>query len=104
MLMMLCTRQFKTFDQLRKHNKGSDLHKVLFSSYLCRKILTLSNAIARRKPQDVMRGKANTAQAVLDASGASASAPKYRDRASGRSVMHNQPDAPLPERVEDKSP
>jgi RNA-binding protein 5/10 len=28
MLMMLSTRQFKTLNQLRKHNKGSDLHKV----------------------------------------------------------------------------
>jgi RNA-binding protein 5/10 len=25
---MLCARQFKTLDQLKKHNKESDLHKV----------------------------------------------------------------------------
>ena len=31
---LLCARQFKTLDQLKKHNKESDLHKVLFF-YLC---------------------------------------------------------------------
>jgi hypothetical protein len=28
---LLCARQFKTLDQLKKHNKESDLHKVFFS-------------------------------------------------------------------------
>ncbi len=27
---LLCARQFKTLDQLKKHNKESDLHKVSF--------------------------------------------------------------------------
>ena len=26
---LLCARQFKTLDQLKRHNKESDLHKVL---------------------------------------------------------------------------
>ncbi|KAI0317768.1 hypothetical protein OF83DRAFT_1163779 [Amylostereum chailletii] len=54
---LLCARQFKTMDQLKRHNKESDLHKPV--------------------------------------------QPKYRDRASERRVMHNQPDMPLPETTED---
>lgn len=27
---LLCARQFKSLDQLKRHNKESDLHKVLF--------------------------------------------------------------------------
>ena len=76
----LCTRQFKTLDQLRKHNKGSDLHNFfLFLSYLCRKILTLSSAITRRKPRDAARGNANAARAATEASSASAHQPPHRN-------------------------
>jgi RNA-binding protein 5/10 len=49
--------------------------------------------------RDVARGKAKVA---AEANSAQASAPKYRDRASERRIMHNQPDVPLPEGVEDK--
>ena len=28
MTCLLCSRQFKTIDQLKRHNKESDLHKV----------------------------------------------------------------------------
>ena len=34
MLMMLSTCQFKTLDQLRKHNKGSDLHKTFYFRHI----------------------------------------------------------------------
>jgi len=84
---MLCARQFKTLDQLKKHNKDSDLHKRNFKDANLR---------------DVARGKVKAAQAAGEASNASASGPKYRDRASERRIMHNQPDVPLPEGVEDK--
>ncbi|KAI0255384.1 hypothetical protein BJV78DRAFT_1358937 [Lactifluus subvellereus] len=84
---LLCARQFKTLDQLRKHNKESDLHKRNFKDANLR---------------EVARGKAKAAQVVAEANGSQASVPKYRDRASERRTMHNQPDVPLPEGVEDK--
>jgi len=84
---LLCARQFKTPDQLKKHNKESDLHKRNFKDANLR---------------DVARGKAKAVQAVAEANSSQASAPKYRDRASERRIMHNQPDVPLPEGVEDK--
>jgi len=84
---LLCARQFKTLDQLKKHNKESDLHKRNFKD---------SNL------REVARGKAKAAQAAAEANSARASTPKYRDRASERRIMHNQPDVPLPEGVEDK--
>lgn len=31
MTCLLCARQFKTLDQLKRHNKESDLHKVSIS-------------------------------------------------------------------------
>jgi len=80
---LLCARQFKTIDQLKKHNKESDLHKRNFKDANLR---------------DMARGKAKAAEA----NNAQASAPKYRDRALERRIMHNQPDVPLPEGMEDK--
>jgi len=84
---LLCARQFKTLDQLKKHNKESDLHKRNFKDPNLR---------------EVARGKVKASQSAAEASNTQASAPKYRDRASERRVMHNQPDVPLPEGVEDK--
>jgi len=81
---LLCARQFKSLDQLKKHNKESELHKRNFKDANLR---------------DVARGKA---KAAAEANDSQASAPKYRDRASERRIMHNQPDVPLPEGVEDK--
>lgn len=42
--------------------------------------------------REVARGKVKAAKAKAEAQ-----QPKYRDRASERRVMHNQPDIPLPE-------
>ncbi|KAI9508851.1 hypothetical protein F5148DRAFT_979244 [Russula earlei] len=84
---LLCARQFKSLDQLKKHNKESDLHKRNFKDANLR---------------EVARGKAKAARASAEADSAQASAPKYRDRASERRIMHNQPDVPLPDGVEDK--
>ncbi|EMD34516.1 hypothetical protein CERSUDRAFT_67488 [Gelatoporia subvermispora B] len=74
MACLLCARQFKTLEQLKRHNKESDLHKKNFKDANLR---------------DVAREKANAARAKTEQ-------PKYRDRASERRVMHNQPDIPLP--------
>lgn len=76
MTCLLCARQFKTLDQLKRHNKESDLHKKNFKDANLREV-------AREKAK-AARVKAEQQQ------------PKYRDRASERRVMHNQPDIPRP--------
>ncbi|KAF9050736.1 hypothetical protein BDZ89DRAFT_1098764 [Hymenopellis radicata] len=77
---LLCSRQFKSVDQLKRHNKESDLHK------------------ARTNLKDpALRETAR--QKVLKAQ-----APKYRDRASERRVLFNQPDAPMPETTQTSKP
>jgi len=87
LVCLLCARQFKSTDQLKKHNKESDLHKRNFKDANLR---------------DVARGKVKAARAAAESDGTQVSALKYRDRASERRIMHNQPDVPLPEGVEDK--
>ena len=59
---MLCARQFKTLDQLKKHNKESDLHKVfLFRPRIFYwKILTLSSAISKTRTYGMWRGRRPT--------------------------------------------
>ncbi|KAJ7632364.1 hypothetical protein FB45DRAFT_912257 [Roridomyces roridus] len=79
MTCLLCARQFKTTDQLKRHNKESDLHKKNYKDPNLREV-------ARQK----------LAARQTDASGAEQ--PKYRDRASERRVLFNQPDAPVPEK------
>ncbi|KAH7930906.1 hypothetical protein BV22DRAFT_1078286 [Leucogyrophana mollusca] len=86
MTCLLCARQFKTMDQLKRHNKESDLHKARFPN---------SPHLFAFKT-DIARQKANAAKQT--ASTRSAEQPKYRDRASERRIMHNQPDVPLPEK------
>lgn len=79
MTCLLCARKFKSQDQLERHNKESDLHKKNFKDANLR---------------DIARQKADAArQAALRPT----DQPKYRDRASERRVMHNQPDVPMPE-------
>ncbi|KAF9562135.1 hypothetical protein CPC08DRAFT_742238 [Agrocybe pediades] len=77
---LLCARQFKSLDQLKRHNKESDLHKVNY------KDANLRN-IARQK---VAARKAGTTSGSEQ--------PKYRDRASERRTLFNQPDVPMLEK------
>jgi len=74
MTCLLCARKFTSMDQLKRHNKESELHKKNYKDANLR---------------DVAREKAMNARAKTEQ-------PKYRDRASERRVMHNQPDVPLP--------
>ncbi|KIP07987.1 hypothetical protein PHLGIDRAFT_70177 [Phlebiopsis gigantea 11061_1 CR5-6] len=80
---LLCARQFKTLDQLKRHNKESDLHKKNFKDANLR---------------EVAREKVKAAKAKAEQQ------PKYRDRASERRIMHNQPEIPLPEGGSAKGP
>ncbi|KAK7038013.1 hypothetical protein R3P38DRAFT_2903934 [Favolaschia claudopus] len=84
---LLCARQFKTLDQLKRHNKESDLHKA--------RILQLSKNLKDSNLRDVARQKLAARQAT---SSGGAEQPKYRDRASERRVLFNQPDTPMPEK------
>ncbi|KAI0806997.1 hypothetical protein C8Q74DRAFT_1225356 [Fomes fomentarius] len=77
---LLCARQFKSLDQLKRHNKESDLHKKNYKDANLREV-------AREKAK-AARAKAEQQQQQQQ--------PKYRDRASERRVMHNQPDVPRP--------
>ncbi|KAI0033268.1 hypothetical protein K488DRAFT_85104 [Vararia minispora EC-137] len=86
---LLCARQFKTLEQLSRHNKESDLHKKNYKDATLRDI-------ARKKAQAVKEN------AVASEVSSDAQQAKYRDRASERRIMHNQPDVPLPEGMEDK--
>jgi RNA-binding protein 5/10 len=93
---LLCARQFKTPEQTRRHTRESDLHKVRAPPFFS------GVGLMRRRRQKNMQDGAlrDAARAkVLAARNApaAADAPKYRDRASERRVMHNQPDAPMPE-------
>ncbi|KIK81452.1 hypothetical protein PAXRUDRAFT_35865 [Paxillus rubicundulus Ve08.2h10] len=96
---LLCARQFKTNDQLKRHNKESDLHKARFFiplHVLVSEGLTIKN-FKDANLRDVARQKIEAARKIPAATAADAEQPKYRDRASERRTMHNQPDVPLPE-------
>jgi len=80
MACLLCARKFRSQDQLERHNKASDLHKKNFKDANLR---------------DVARQKVDAAR--LAGTSKETDQPKYRDRASERRVMHNQPDMPMPE-------
>ncbi|KZT03405.1 uncharacterized protein LAESUDRAFT_659918 [Laetiporus sulphureus 93-53] len=82
MTCLLCARQFKSLDQMKRHNKESDLHKASMPSS-CSMMPYYANL------RELAREKANVLRAKAEQ-------PKYRDRASERRIMHNQPDVPLP--------
>ncbi|KAG8217416.1 hypothetical protein J3R82DRAFT_5558 [Butyriboletus roseoflavus] len=84
MTCLLCARQFKNMDQLKRHNKESDLHKKNFKDANLR---------------DVARQKVEAARKTSTPKVTETELPKYRDRASERRIMHNQPDVPLPENI-----
>ena len=107
MACLLCARQFKSLEQLKRHNKESDLHKVCRSCYasICGPCLRssllfliyLDDGLQKnfRDPnlREVARQKVAAGRKVQS----DADAPKYRDRASERRIMHNQPEIPIPE-------
>ncbi|KAJ4488244.1 hypothetical protein J3R30DRAFT_3434521 [Lentinula aciculospora] len=74
---LLCSRQFKSLDQLKRHNKESDLHKKNCTDATLRDV-------ARQKLLVRQQAKASEQ-------------PKYRDRALERRSLFNQPDVPLPD-------
>ncbi|KAG9318373.1 hypothetical protein JVU11DRAFT_463 [Chiua virens] len=82
------------FSDLKRHNKESDLHKAslftLFTTYSEKNFKDMNlREVARQKVEATRKTSAPKA--------AENEQPKYRDRASERRIMHNQPDVPLPE-------
>ncbi|KIL69519.1 hypothetical protein M378DRAFT_189961 [Amanita muscaria Koide BX008] len=80
LMCLLCARQFKSLDQLKRHNKESDLHKTNYKD---------------ANSRDVARRKADARKAGVTAN---QQPPKYRDRASERRILFNQPETPMPEK------
>ncbi|KAJ3849966.1 hypothetical protein EV368DRAFT_46265 [Lentinula lateritia] len=81
---LLCSRQFKSVDQLKRHNKESDLHKarsLIHSSLKNYEDVDLRN-LARQKVTARQQAKLSEQ-------------PKYRDRALERRSLFNQPDVPV---------
>ncbi|KAG8743681.1 hypothetical protein FRC10_011554 [Ceratobasidium sp. 414] len=89
MTCLLCSRQFKTVDMLKRHTTESALHKTnLGKPELC----------------EAARTKLETARQTATASTPTEEnqQPKYRDRAAERRVALRQPDHPMPESTEKK--
>ncbi|GJJ11996.1 hypothetical protein Clacol_006234 [Clathrus columnatus] len=72
---LLCSRRFKSLDQLGRHNKESDLHKNNYKDATLRQVAAQKVQALKTPPPQ----------------------PKYRDRASERRILHNQPEVPHPE-------
>ncbi|RXW24181.1 hypothetical protein EST38_g1651 [Candolleomyces aberdarensis] len=85
LMCILCSRQFKSLDQLKRHNKESDLHKKNYKDSNLREVAR-QKLIARK-------AASSTSQTPKEKE-----EPKYRDRASERRTLFNQPDAPLPDK------
>lgn len=93
LMCLLCARQFKTLDQLKRHNKESDLHKVYCLLYC---MFVWPTFYQKNFKDTNLREIAH--QKVLARKSAVPDQPKYRDRASERRVLFNQPDTPMPEK------
>ncbi|GAA5939364.1 uncharacterized protein JCM15063_004499 [Sporobolomyces koalae] len=107
-ICLLCQRQFKGIEELRKHNKLSALHKEIRYLHLyspcsaTESMLTLTNL---EKPEAVAacvnrksaaRTKHASKTTVQPASASNAEQPKYVDRAAARRSTYNQADHPEP--------
>ncbi|CAE6432359.1 unnamed protein product [Rhizoctonia solani] len=81
MTCLLCSRQFKSVEMLKRHSNESELHKTNLG-----------------KPELVESAKAKIEAArQVQASTNAGEKPKYRDRAAERRVALRQPDHPMPE-------
>ncbi|GAA5937958.1 hypothetical protein JCM1841_005036 [Sporobolomyces salmonicolor] len=99
MVCLLCQRQFKTVEDLRKHNKLSALHKARHTLKPASRTNLNSPetvaACATRKAASLKKHAASTS-ASISATNASAQQPKYVDRAAARRETYSQPDHPEP--------
>ncbi|KAG6829670.1 hypothetical protein H0H92_003914 [Tricholoma furcatifolium] len=92
---LLCARQFKSLDQLKRHNKESDLHKARnFNAVYSQAFFGLTLSFKNSKDANLRE----VARQKVAARKAETEQPKYRDRASERRVLFNQPEVPIPEK------
>jgi hypothetical protein len=98
LMCLLCARQFKTSEQLKRHNKESELHKVCNIKFF-RRLFFVDHIqfFIQKNFKDVNLREIARQKAASRRAGTS-EAPKYRDRASERRTLFNQPDAPIPEK------
>ncbi|CAK5279569.1 unnamed protein product [Mycena citricolor] len=85
---LLCSRQFKAVDQLKRHNKDSELHKARILQLFRLVVIRKNSQDARlcQVARDKLAARQETAQAAET---------RYRDRASERRILFNQPDHPV---------
>ncbi|KAH7340485.1 hypothetical protein B0J17DRAFT_651532 [Rhizoctonia solani] len=87
MTCLLCSRQFKTVEMLKKHSNESALHKT---------------NLGKPELMEAAKTKIEAARQANATSG-EAEKPKYRDRAAERRVALRQPDHPMPEPGQDEN-
>ncbi|KAI8452906.1 hypothetical protein BY996DRAFT_4583894, partial [Phakopsora pachyrhizi] len=102
MTCLLCQRQFKSVEDLSRHNSLSNLHKGNLQSDKLRRAAKLRKAASLRaganntnlltgtKTTTVMTTTATVTATTM----AAPAAPKYTDRAAARREVYGQPDAP----------
>ncbi|GAA5874348.1 hypothetical protein JCM16303_005821 [Sporobolomyces ruberrimus] len=104
MICLLCQRQFKKIDELRKHNKLSALHKAHQNSFSHSTNLekpeavtacTHRKTVARKKHATLLESN-STPSTSTSTSTTPADQPKYVDRAAVRRSTYNQSDHPEP--------
>ncbi|KAA1121129.1 hypothetical protein PGTUg99_016329 [Puccinia graminis f. sp. tritici] len=99
---VLCQRQFKSPEDLQRHNNLSNLHKTNLQNEKLKKIARAKKAASLAKKLNnpgaaVPAPNAATTSATAEGSGA-----KYTDRAAARREAYGQPDAPNADKHEAK--
>lgn len=102
MACLLCSRQFKSLELVRRHAKESDLHKVtLFHSHsqsgMAHNLSHPQKNLADATLCAAARKKVQAANGANKSEEKKEEERKYRDRASERRVIYGQPDVPLPD-------
>ncbi|ORY84110.1 hypothetical protein BCR35DRAFT_324803 [Leucosporidium creatinivorum] len=89
MICLLCQRQFKKVEELKKHNKLSALHKTNLANPT-----TVADSAAR-KAASVAKHAAAAASTSTSTSTSTSNGPQYVDRAAARREALGQPDHPV---------
>ncbi|WAR59263.1 hypothetical protein PtB15_10B605 [Puccinia triticina] len=99
---VLCQRQFKSSEDLQRHNNLSNLHKTNLQNDKLKKAARAKKAVNLAKKSTNSGTTATAPNAAATAATAEGSAPKYTDRAAARREAYGQPDAPNADKHEAK--
>ncbi|GAA5983876.1 hypothetical protein JCM10908_005959 [Rhodotorula pacifica] len=92
---LLCQRQFKAIEELRKHNKLSQLHKAHPRAYIFSSTnMTNTETLAACATRKAAAAKKYAAAVVGGSADSTSSKPKYVDRAAARRVALGKSDEP----------